>query len=97
MSDDRTEEQKAADKAVHEALEMHMRAYSVTLPDTPTVLVDWIVAYAGKLWNEEGDQLTRYGTHLGPDTAAYAGMGLLNCMGLYLDGNYMSNEPDDED
>lgn len=95
MTDERTTEQRDADQAVQEALEQHMRAYSEHLPDTPTVLVDWIFAYAGKLWADDGDQLTRYGTFLGPNTAAYSGMGLLNCMTIYLDGRYINQREED--
>jgi hypothetical protein len=97
MSDQRTDAQRAADEAIEQALIQHMEAYSETVDDITgaAVLKDWVFAYAGATWADDGDQATRYGTFTGPRTASYSAMGLVQHLSIYLEAQLY--ETDDGD
>ena len=97
MSDDRTDDQKAADEAVHTSLIQHMEAYSETVEGISgaAVLKDWVIGYAAAAWADDGDQVTRYGTFTGPNTASYSAMGLVKHLDIYLEAQLY--ETDDGD
>lgn len=56
----RTDEQKTADEALHEAILACRRAY-MDEPDNG-ILTEYVVVFASRYWDDDGDALTGVGT-----------------------------------
>lgn len=76
MSDEST---KAVDVALDNCVDDLNRAYSERDLENVGVVVDYILVYATRRYDEEGDAVTAYGTVWPSDqrTSHYAGLGLL--------------------
>lgn len=77
---DKPQALKVADGALEEALEALNRAYAAEADCEPGILVDYIVLYATRRYDEDGDPLTAYGMQWPSDsrTSHYAALGLLD-------------------
>lgn len=78
-----TDEQRATQQALQEALEAHSRAWSPEGED-PGLLVDWIVVTQTTRFDDEGDRESAYGLiFAGGQMDEHRAIGLLD-YGAYL-------------
>ena len=76
---DKTQAQREAEKALDDALDLINNAWAEQAGDRAGVVVDYLLLYAVRAYDDEGDPLTRYGMQWPADkrTPHYAALGLV--------------------